>query len=198
MTRALVLALALALAAPAPAQDAPPPGAAPADAAPKKPRRRGGRGLWLNLGLNGSSVSDSAHNCPGYQAGLSFARGLMLRAEYVVTSYEDSDRTNSCDGLFVGDSGISERALLGGFTLGRSGWFLAGGPSAMDVKRDEAANRPRHGPFGKDTGTRYELGWNSGLRRGNGSGFELVFFAVDTEVRDLHGLAASATFGLGR
>lgn len=208
MRHALLLGLALALAAPATAQMTVPAEAAAAPAGPepaaappapqKKKARRSGLGIWFNLGANLSSVSDSAHNCPGHQAGLSVARGLMLRVEYVKTSYEDSDRTDSCDGLFVGDSEISERSVLGGFMFGRSGWFFVGGPSAMNVEYDARFNRPRHGPHGRDTGTRYELGWNSGLRRGNGSGVEFALFMTETEVRDLHGFAASFAFGLGR
>lgn len=189
---AALAAFSLGTAAAEPA--APAPGSAAATVPRPAARHGGGRGVWINVGAHLSSFTDSEHNCPGYQAGLTFAHGVLLRVEYILGSYEDDDDGNTCDLGVFGDSTVTERSVLAGFALGRRGLFVAAGPSAMDVKRDDFGG-PMNGPAGEDTGSRVELGWSAGLARQN-SGLEFVLFRTDTEVRDVHGFALSAAFGL--
>jgi hypothetical protein len=143
----------------------------------------------INLGLNGSHVSDSDKNCFGGQGGLTLGSTVMVRLQGARLSYEQDDDTDSCDGVISGDAYATENALLAGFALGRSGLFVAGGPSRVDFERTE------FGPWGTDTGSRIEIGWSSRLAHRSPVGVELVAFSTDTDVRDYHGLGVNVSFG---
>lgn len=156
----------------------------------RRRQRRGAGPFSISLGLNGSSVTASEQNCLGGQGALTFgSRVLLLRLAASEVSYEADDDTDSCDGLATGDASANDQAVMAGFRLPRSGLFVAAGPAAVDVEYTA------FGPWGGDTGSRVELGWNSRLYSGNPAGVEIYGFMVDSEVRDYHGLALNVTFG---
>lgn len=156
----------------------------------RRRQRRGAGPVSLSLGLNGSSVTASDQNCLGGQGALTVgSRVLLLRVAASTVSYEADDDTDSCDGLATGDASANDQAVMAGFRLPRSGLFAVAGPAAVDVEYTE------FGPWGGDTGSRIELGWNSRLYSGAPAGVEIYGFMVDSEVRDYHGLALNVTFG---
>jgi hypothetical protein len=156
-------------------------------------RKLGPTPLWVSLGLNGSHIEHSQQNCGGFQGAVSLGKVLMLRGEYSQLSYESHDDTNSCDAAIGGDSDFNDRAGLLGFRLGRSGAFLVAGPTRVHV--DKPGETPTTAVAGKDTGTRYELGWNSRELSNTVAGLELVLFKVENDVADYHGLAINLTLG---
>lgn len=172
------LLAAVAFAAPAQAQDA----------TRKPPRER--TGVWLTLGLNMASVQQSEKGCPGGQYGIAVGRVLYLRLQETVVSYERNDTTDSCDGIFVGDSTITERSATGGIMLGNSGFFLGAGPSRVHLEEENILGRP------KDSTLRLELGWTSRKRPNGFLGGEVILFHTPNEFRNYTGLAFNAAFGL--
>lgn len=158
----------------------------------RRRRARTGPGLMtVSLGLNMAHVDDADKNCPGSQAALTLGSQAFVRGEIAEMSYENEDDTNSCDGVFGGDSSVKEQSLLGGVMLGRSGFFVAGGLSSVDYERP--GEDP--GVFGEDTGGRYEFGWNSRFANGAPAGLEIVVFKNDNDLRDFHGVAVNVAFG---
>ena len=166
-------------------------GAARAAAAPKAPPRSGQ--LWANVGLNQGWIQDSDVNCLGAQYGVALrASDVYVRWSRTTVSYEAKDATGSCDGAIMGDSDIVEHAWTGGVMLGRSGWFMGAGIGNVDVQRS-ASNDVR---FGKDDGTRYEIGYTTQRKRPRGLGLEVLFFHDANDVRDFSGLAFGFTLGI--
>jgi hypothetical protein len=152
-------------------------------------QRQGPPPVWISLGLNQSNVTASDEGCGGSQGALSIGSVLMLRGEYTEISYESDDDTGTCDGIFSGDSGAQERAIMGGLLLGHSGLYIAGGPAAVSFDQTAA------GPWGKDTGSRIEAGWTSRQVWNSPVNLEISFFRTDTEIRDYTGLAVNMTLG---
>jgi hypothetical protein len=156
----------------------------------RRRKQRGAGPFSISLGLNGSSVTASDKNCLGGQGALTFgSRVLLLRVAASKVTYEADDDTDTCDGLATGDASANDQAVMAGFRLPQSGLFVVAGPAAVDVEYTE------FGPWGGDTGSRIELGWNSRLHSGHPAGVEIYGFMVDSEVRDYHGIALNVTFG---
>lgn len=162
------------------------------DATPRKKVPRPGP-WWVSLGVNLAHVEDSEKNCPGGQIALAVGGRAFVKLQRTSISYERSDNTDTCDGLFVGDSSLTENALMLGAVSWNSGMFAAVGP---------ARSRFNIGlqPTVEDTELRYELGWSSRHARGNPSsgGVEVVLFASNNDLHHYHGLALNLTFGAGR
>ena len=144
--------------------------------------------VWVNLGLNASHVDQAADNGLGGQGGISFGRKLIVRVQHSEITYDSYEADYDFPELFSRQK-VHDTSVLAGFVLGRSGFFLAGGPSLVDVERTSP------GPWGGDTGTRYELGWNSRQALNAPVGFELVLFKNENDIRDFHGVALNLVFG---
>jgi hypothetical protein len=184
---------------PAPAATpAPAPASAPAKQAAKpgkakaRTKRPSRAGVWGHLGLTVPYVQGSDKNCWGgeYGAGLR-ASALYVRWTRTRMSYEAKDRTDTCDGLFAGDSDVRESAWTGGFMLGRSGFFVGMGGTDVNVERTFANDVD----FGRDHGRRYEFGFSSLAKYPAGVGFEVVAFRGLNDVRDYSGVSLSASLG---
>lgn len=190
---------------PAPEVVAPPPAAEPAALpakAPAKPaaakpakvkRKRQPRGgAWGHLGLAVPHVQGADKNCSGGQWGGALrASALYVRYTRTSLSYEASDHTDTCDGLFVGDSDVRESAWTGGFMLGRTGLFLGFGGTDVNVER----SFDNDVDFGRDHGRRYEFGYTSRMKVPQGFGFEVVAFRGLNDVRDYSGLSLGVSLG---
>ena len=149
-------------------------------------------GAWAHLGLALPHVQDADKNCFGgqYGAGLR-ASGLYVRWTRTSLSYEASDHTDTCDGLFWGDSDVRESAWTGGFMLGRSGLFLGMGGTDVNVER----SFDNDVDFGRDHGRRYELGYTTRMQKTDGLGFDATVFRGLNDVRDYTGLSIGVSLG---
>lgn len=164
-------------------------------AAPRKKARAPQPGpWWVSLGVNLAHVEDADKNCPGSQAALAVGGRAFVKLQRTSMSYERSDRTDTCDGLFVGDSSATETALMLGAVSWRSGVFAAVGPAR--TRFDEGLDQPRL----EDTELRYELGWSSRHARRNlsSAGVEVLLFASNNDLHHTHGVAFNVTFGAAR
>lgn len=162
------------------------------EATPRKKAPRPGP-WWVSLGVNLSHVEDSEKNCPGGQAAIAFGGRAFVKLQRSLITYERSDNTDTCDGLVVGDSSVTENALMLGAVSWNSGLFVAVGParSKFDIRRQ---------PVVEDTDLRYELGWSSRHGRGHSSsgGAEVVLFVNDNDLHRYRGVALNLTFGAAR
>lgn len=149
---------------------------------------------WVSLGVNLAHVEDSEQNCPGGQVAIAVGARAFVKLQRTSLSYERSDNTDTCDGLFVGDSSVSENALMLGAVSWNSGLFVAVGPAR--TRFDQGFQQPTL----EDTEVRYELGWSSRHARGSRSsgGVEVVLFANNNDLQHYHGLALNLSFGAGR
>jgi hypothetical protein len=160
-------------------------------AADDESRARWGQ-VSVNLGINLPQVQDSDKDCFGGQAGVGWSMShFYLRGSRTSVSYEAKDRSDSCDGLFWGDSDAIEHAWTGGVLLGRSGWFLGAGLSDVHV-RPSPANTV---DFGRDHGKRYELGYTTQARAPGGIGLEALLFYDANDVRNFGGIAFGFNLG---
>lgn len=162
------------------------------DATPRKKAPRPGP-WWVSLGVNLAHVEDSDKNCPGGQAALAVGGRAFIKLQHTSISYERSDNTDTCDGLFVGDSSVTENALMLGAVSWNSGLFVALGPARS--RFDQRFQQPTL----EDTEFRYELGWSSRHARGSRSsgGVEVVLFSSNNDLQHYHGLGLNLTFGAG-
>lgn len=177
---------------PAASQPAPVKPAAPAvrKAAPVRKKRWRPGAFWVGLGMNGTHVEESEEGCPGGQISAGLGGQAFIKLQRTSASFEESDTTGTCDGLFVGDSSIVDKAVMLGLAARDSGVFIAAGPSRVELRE--------HGQVvGEDVEARIELGWSSRHRRGSTSpvGLEIALFSNNNELRHVHGLAVTATFG---
>lgn len=143
--------------------------------------------VWLNLGGNMARVDKADHNCPGGQAGFGFGRRLMVKGQRAGMSFEADDDGGDCDLGLWGDTTVRESALMAGLAA-PNGLFVVAGPAAMEVE-------DQRGPSGSDTGTRFEVGYQSRLNSKAVSGLEVALFFTDNDVRNYGGLALSWTVG---
>lgn len=205
--RSAIFVLVAAMSGVAVAHESTPEGVTPAPAAETAPapakrqatrpatakRKRQPRGgVWGHLGFNVPHVQDAEKNCWGGQYGAGVrASALYVRWTRTTMSYEANDSTDTCDGLFAGDSDVRESAWTGGFMLGRSGLFVGMGGTDVNVERSFVNDVD----FGRDHGRRYEIGYSSLAAVRSGVGFEVVVFRGLNDVRDYTGLAVSASLG---
>ena len=204
--RSAVFVLMIAMSSPAMAQEPPPEVVAPPPAAqapatgpkaapkPARPRvRRAARGgLSAHLGLTIPYVEHSDKNCWGGESGAMLrAAPLYVRWTRTHMTYEARDRSDTCDGLFAGDSDVTESAWTGGLMLGRSGFFAGMGGTDVNVERSYVNTVD----YGRDHGRRYEIGFSSLARFPSVVGFEVVVFRGQNDVRDYSGVSLSASLG---
>lgn len=144
--------------------------------------------VWLNLGGNMARVDKADVNCTGGQTGFGIGRKLMIKAQLAAMSFEKEDDGGTCDLGLWGDTAVEERAVMAGFAA-QNGMFIVAGPAAMKVERDI------YGPSGADTGTRFEVGYQSRLNSKAISGLEVALFFTENDVRNYGGLALNWTVG---
>ena len=124
-------------------------------------------------------------DCIGGRADLSVSLPVILRVHYGYIAYESRDFHDDCDSI-TGDSHIKEYSAMVGLPLGaRSGFFVAGGVSRVEFSTEEI------GPAGWDTGSRFELGWNTALMGVRPAGFEI------SVARNFNGFSHYTVLGLG-
>jgi hypothetical protein len=166
-------------------------GAVSADGAtPSRPFWKPGA-WWMSVGINSPSVEHAERDCPGGQVALAFGRRAFLKLQRTSVTYETNDGSGSCDGGVVGDSSITENALLAGVSFRRTGLFTAIGPARVSVDDYQLAGRV------EDSGIRFELGWSSRRLRGSRSwsGLEITAFAVNNDALSYRGIALNLTVG---
>ena len=155
---------------------------------------------WGSLGGNFTHVNDAAvANCGGLQGAFTVGSRLMLRAQFSQITWEahDTHDGNECDGVWWGDAGLEESALLLG-VMSRSGVYIAAGPArAHFYERKQNAFYPND-PYGVDTGTRFELGWSQRRRTGKLVGVEVFAFQTTNDIRNYAGIGVNFTLGSRR
>jgi hypothetical protein len=146
--------------------------------------------MWFDIGGNFTRVDEADLNCGGAQGGFAFGSPLLVKAQWTALTFEADDDGGDCDLGWTGDSSVNERAIMAGLAAGPM--YIAAGPAAVNV------HETSFGPWGKDTGTRIEVGYQSRLETGSWSGFEVLLFGTTNEVRNYGGLAIGWTFGPGQ
>lgn len=150
--------------------------------------------VWLSAGANISSFADSREDCGGGQLAVSADVDIMLRVQYSHVSAQDTVRRDNCDGMgaAAGRSYAGEYAFMGGFALGRSGFFVVGGPARLDFE----SVRGESTVSGRARGIRYEAGWSARQLPDWiwPFGVEAAVFKDDNDLRDFYGFELNITY----